>query len=78
MFKATIRLELGDKSDDYIKVMDKSIEYKKSSVSARKDGSSVLITVEGEDQVALFASMNSVLKQLRIIGNADKKIDELE
>jgi tRNA threonylcarbamoyladenosine modification (KEOPS) complex Pcc1 subunit len=77
LYSAVIKLNLGERSEDYVAIVDKDIDYKRSRVTARKGRGSLIINIEAEDQVALFASMNSMLKQLRIIGNVDKKMDEL-
>ncbi len=77
MYKASIILFDAKKANDYARVIDSKIGYKHSKVSAKVGPKGLMITVDADDQVSLFATMNSVLKQLRIIGNIDKRIDEL-
>ena len=71
-YTASIVLDLGEKSEDYIKIMDKRIDFKRSKASVKRNGSKIAISVRAEDPVALVSSINSFLKQVRIIGNAEK------
>ncbi|MDE1825360.1 MAG: hypothetical protein KGH61_01790 [Candidatus Micrarchaeota archaeon] len=72
MYSASIRLSLGEKSSDYMSLLDKLAKHKRSSVLIKKSKDAILIDVKADDPIALIASINGVLKQIRIIGNADK------
>ncbi len=75
---ATVRIEIGKHARDYVKVMDKGIDYKRSKISVSADKNAILITVKAHDHVAMFATLNGALKQLRIISSVNKKLDELD
>jgi len=57
--------------------MDKKADYKRSSVRYRIKGNAIEIEVEASDPVALVASLNSSIKQLRIISSVDSAITKL-
>ena len=76
MYRATLTLELDKKAEDYIKILDKKRTYKRSSVVAKRKGDTILVEINAEDPIALIASLNSFLKQVRIIGNAERLFDE--
>ncbi|MDE1855621.1 MAG: hypothetical protein KGH49_00040 [Candidatus Micrarchaeota archaeon] len=63
------------KAKDYVKLMDKKISYKRSSVRIKSTQNTVSVEVNAQDPVALVASLGSVLKQIRIIGNAESLFD---
>ena len=67
-----MKLDLGKKAKFYTELLDKKINYKRSRVSVKRASNILTVEVKADDPVALVASMNSVLKQIRIIGNAEK------
>ena len=75
---ARLEIELGDSTLDYADIMDSVREYKRSRVSASGKNGTVTIAVEADDPRALLASLNGMLKQLRIISSvgAAIKIDK--
>lgn len=75
MYSANLELNLGEKAKDYLKIMDKKISYKRSSVSVKRKGNLLFVKISADDPVALIASLNSVLKQVRIIGNAQRLLE---
>ena len=75
MYSAQMKLNLGPKAKDYVKLMDKVIGYKRSTVKVKRIGNVVSVEVSAQDPVALVASLGSVLKQLRIIGSAESLFD---
>lgn len=75
MYSAQMKLNLGLKAKDYVKLMDKKISYKRSSVRIKSTQNTVSVEVNAQDPVALVASLGSVLKQIRIIGNAESLFD---
>ncbi len=71
---ARLEIELGDSTLDYADIMDSVREYKRSRISASGKNGTVTITVEAEDPRALLASLNGMLKQLRIISSVGAAI----
>jgi tRNA threonylcarbamoyladenosine modification (KEOPS) complex Pcc1 subunit len=63
-------LEL-DNAKDYIDVMESKLNYKRSDVKVSIKGNELDITINAKDNVALLASMQSVLKRIRIISNIE-------
>ena len=72
MYTANIRLNLGKNTREYFKLLDKGINYKRSKLKVKASGQTIILDIEADDPVALIASVNSILRQLRIIGNAEK------
>ena len=72
MYSAELKLNLGDNCDDIYKILDKGIKFKRSNIRFEKSKNSITINVEAQDQIALIAAINSVLKQIRIISDAGK------
>ncbi len=62
---------MGKGAKDYLSVMDKELEYKRSRVMVKESKGSIVITVEADDPRALLASLNGALKQLRVVSNVD-------
>ncbi|MDE1850748.1 MAG: hypothetical protein KGH54_03070 [Candidatus Micrarchaeota archaeon] len=75
MYSASVKLELGKEAKEYFVLLDKKLNYKRSKVSVKLSKNTLIIQVRANDPVALVASINSVLKQIRIIGNAEKLFD---
>ncbi|MDE1827619.1 MAG: hypothetical protein KGH65_00450 [Candidatus Micrarchaeota archaeon] len=75
MFSASVKLELGKEAKEYFALLDKKLNYKRSKVSVKLSKNTLLIEVKAEDPIALVASIGSILKQIRIIGNAEKLFD---
>ncbi len=75
MRKAVLRIEM-ENAKDYLGVIEKKIDYKRSTVRITGDSKSITIEVRAEDPRALLASLNGALKQLRIASNVD--LDLLE
>jgi tRNA threonylcarbamoyladenosine modification (KEOPS) complex Pcc1 subunit len=78
LVKGVVSIELGKDAKDYIKIMDKDLSFKRSTCRIRAKGNRIEITVEAADNVAMFASLNSALKQLRIISSVDSKLKRLK
>ena len=76
MYNANVRLNLGKRAREYFKLLDKGIIYKRSRLKIRADPQTISIEIEAEDPIALIASLNSVLRQLRIIGNAERLLED--
>lgn len=72
MYKAVLHLELGKESKEYMKILDKKIKFKRSNVKIKNLGGSLSIEINSDDLVSLFATTNSILKQLRIISSVGK------
>jgi tRNA threonylcarbamoyladenosine modification (KEOPS) complex Pcc1 subunit len=76
--RATIRIELGKGARDYLGVIEKTLDYKRSSVKISEKKGVISIVVEANDAMALMSSLNSSLKQLRIVSGADSAISKLK
>lgn len=74
MPSAEITIKVGRDGKDYIDITDKRIAYKRSRIAISSSGETISIKVDAEDPRALFASMNSILKQFRIISSVDEMI----
>ncbi|MGC8662675.1 MAG: KEOPS complex subunit Pcc1 [Candidatus Micrarchaeia archaeon] len=73
--KALLIIDVGKDAKNFIKIMDKSEEYKRSRTNINEKGGKISIEVESSDAVAMLASLNSVLKQLRVISGVANTID---
>ncbi|MGI0141191.1 MAG: KEOPS complex subunit Pcc1 [Candidatus Micrarchaeales archaeon] len=71
MYGATLKLNLGDKAKEYFGLLDKKVKFKRSTIHFKLGKGFILIEVKAADHTALIASTNSVLKQIRIIGNTE-------
>ncbi len=67
MPSAEINIDLGDEAKSYLRVMDKDIAFKRSKVTTSSKGGRITIKIVADDQIALVASMNSMLKQMLVI-----------
>ncbi len=76
MPSSEIHIETGKDAKDYIDIIGKEIHYKRSYVSISGSGSDISIKVKAADLTALIASMGSVLRQLRIVEDAEEMISE--
>lgn len=75
MHKAVLRIEVGKNAKEYLGVIDKRIDYRRSRVRITGSRSTIIIEVTAEDTRALLASMNGALKQLRIVSNVDAELE---
>ncbi len=75
MYKASIRFELGNKAGDFFSVMDKKVDFKRSSAKLSKKGGNISIEIEADDPVALISTINSFMKQFRVISDVEKLTD---
>ncbi len=66
---AILKLKLGPRARDYVKIVGKGERYKRGSVSFKATNDSVEIRVEADDPVALLASVSSAVKQLKVVGD---------
>ncbi len=76
MPKAVLQIETGKNAKDYIDIIEKEIHYKRSNVTISGRGADISIKVEAADLTALIASMGSVLRQLRIVEDAEEMISK--
>ncbi len=75
MHRAVLRIEVGKNVKEYLGVIDKRIDYRRSRVRITGSRSTIIIEVTAEDTRALLASMNGALKQLRIVSNVDAELE---
>jgi tRNA threonylcarbamoyladenosine modification (KEOPS) complex Pcc1 subunit len=61
---------------DYIKIMDKPKGYERSGIEVKALRKSLVININAKDAHALIATLNSVVKQLRVISSTNTLIDE--
>ncbi len=72
LYTAELRIGLGDE-EKYIRILDKNIKYKRGNVEIKNlDG--ILVRIKAQDPTALVASLNSVIKQLRVIESVSKVV----
>ena len=76
MYTANIKLKLGKNTKDYFQILDKNITYKRSRLKIKATDEALNVDIEADDPVALIASTNSIIRQLRIIGNAENLFDD--
>ncbi|MCL5239255.1 MAG: CTAG/PCC1 family protein [Candidatus Marsarchaeota archaeon] len=74
MPSATIKLALGPRSKDYVRIVGKGAKYKRGSLSFNASKDSIEIKVEASDPVALLASVSSAVKQLKVVTSVDSLI----
>ncbi|MGC8676412.1 MAG: KEOPS complex subunit Pcc1 [Candidatus Micrarchaeia archaeon] len=65
-------MRLGAEAENYIKVLGKPKNYKRSKVGFKVSGSSVEISVVAEDVTALLASLGSAIKQLGVVASVSR------
>ncbi len=75
MLSASLKIKLGPKSKEYVKIVGRGETYKRGSVSFKASKDEIKIDVKANDPVALLASVTSAVKQLRIISDVDSIID---
>lgn len=71
MLNATLKLNLGAKAKDYVKVTGKGEKYKRGSVVFKANNGTIEIKVQANDPVALLASVSSAVKQLKVVSDVD-------
>ncbi len=72
-----MRIELGKRAKDCLKVVDKKVSYKRSMVEYRAGRGTLEIKITASDPIALVSSLNAAIKQLRIITSVDKTVSRL-
>lgn len=77
MPSARLSIKLGRGAKDYARITGPGAKYKRGSVTFRPKGESLEVAVTASDAVALLASLNSALKQLRVVAGVDKAIGRL-
>ncbi len=77
MPEARIEIDIGKEGPRYLRIMDKDIEYKRSSVSTSTSNGKILIKIKADDATALVASMNSMLKQMRVISGVKSALKKV-
>ena len=77
MPSARLRMKLGRGAKDYARIIGPGAKYKRGKVTFRSEGDSLEVAVTASDAVALLASLNSALKQLRVVAGVDKAIGRL-
>ncbi len=77
MPKATVTIETGKDPKDYIEIIGKKLDFKRSKVRMSRKGRQISALVESNDSRALLAALQSLMKQLRIVNSVDKMLDEM-
>lgn len=75
--EANITINVGKDPKDYIDIIGKSITYKRSNISLSQKGKEIKVVIEAKDSRALLASMQSLMKQFRIINNVDNMLETM-
>ncbi|MDE1855020.1 MAG: hypothetical protein KGH57_01720 [Candidatus Micrarchaeota archaeon] len=71
MPSAILRLRLGPKAKDYVRILGKGKKYKRGSLTFKAGTGTVDIRVEADDAIALLASVSSAVKQLKVVSDVD-------
>lgn len=69
MISAKLVINVGDDAKEYVRVVGKGESYKRGSVSFSAKKGAVEVAVKATDAAALLASLNSALKQLRVVNS---------
>lgn len=77
MPEAQLTIDLGKDAKSFLRVMDKDIEFKRSNVKTTAKGNKITINIVADDSTALVASMNSMLKQMRVISEVKDAIKKV-
>jgi tRNA threonylcarbamoyladenosine modification (KEOPS) complex Pcc1 subunit len=75
MPEALISIDTGKERKDYIEIMGKSMDFKRSNVKLESRKGKIIARIKAEDSKALLASMQSFLKKLSIVSSIDSKIE---
>ena len=75
MHRAVLKIEIGKNAKDYLDIIDKGIDYKRSRTRMTGGRGTITIEITAEDSRALIASMNGALKQLRIVSSVDAGLE---
>jgi tRNA threonylcarbamoyladenosine modification (KEOPS) complex Pcc1 subunit len=75
--QADIEIKFKGNPKDYVSILGKAPEYDRSSVEINAGKDSLKIHVSAVDAAALFASMNSALKQIRVISRVDDALERI-
>jgi tRNA threonylcarbamoyladenosine modification (KEOPS) complex Pcc1 subunit len=67
LLNATLRIRIGKDAKEYVKIVGKGERYKRGSISFSSKGNEIAVNVKADDAAALLASLNSALKQLRVV-----------
>lgn len=78
MQSATFRIDLGGDAKRYVRILGKQRKYERSSVEIKADGDTLAIQVRASDNQALFASISSALKQLRVVSSVEDRIGKAQ
>lgn len=74
---ANIKINLGDEPQKYVTLTKGKAAYKRSSIKISKKNNLVNVDIEAKDGTALLSSINSVIKQFRVITNTSRMIDRM-
>ncbi len=72
---ARISINAGKDKKDYIEIMGKSMEFKRSGVKLKSSNGRIMATINAKDSKALLATMQSFLKKLSIVNAIDSKLE---
>jgi tRNA threonylcarbamoyladenosine modification (KEOPS) complex Pcc1 subunit len=71
LLNATLRIRIGKNAREYVKIVGRGEKYKRGSISFSSKGNEIAVDVKANDAAALLASLNSALKQLRVVNDVD-------
>ncbi len=75
-YRAEINIYIGNDYKEIVSLTDKGVKFKRSSVNVSEKSGYIRIEVRADDATALLASVNSVLKQIRIINEIKSFVKE--
>ncbi|MGC8699716.1 MAG: KEOPS complex subunit Pcc1 [Candidatus Micrarchaeia archaeon] len=73
--KALLEIYLGKDAKNYIKIMDMPKDYKRSKIRIKEEKGKISIEIDSNDAVAMIASLNSIIKQFRVISSIGKVVE---
>jgi len=74
-FAANINIYIDKHAKDYTSLIDR-VKYKRSRIAIRRKGNIVSVDISSDDATALFATINSVMKQFMIISKTKKLLGQ--
>jgi tRNA threonylcarbamoyladenosine modification (KEOPS) complex Pcc1 subunit len=69
LLNANLRIRIGKDAKEYVRIVGRGEKYKRGSISFSSKGKEIAVNVKANDAAALLASLNSALKQLRVVND---------
>lgn len=72
---AKISINPGKDKKDYIEIMGKSTEFKRSGVKLESSNGRITAIINADDSKALLAAMQNFMRKLSIVSAIDSKLE---